>query len=210
MKNRIVSMLAVLALLLSANAQAAIQVYNNNTEVGHFSEVNCDGTTVNCTQSGGKAQISTNGSALTPATVVATGTVTFNSTVVANGRVAASTQVASSSTRLAPSNMPYAVVLKNIGATGGPDGAGVGTELGNGVNGQTITFQILSAGGASGGNWILTPAAATGWTKITFNAIGQWATLTYINSTVGWIIVGAGASASVAAPTITTPLFTGN
>lgn len=208
MNKRIVALLALLVFAFAGESQAAIQVFNNGQEIGQFSEVNCDGTTIECSQSGGKLLVTANGEASTPSSVTTPGLVTFKSVVVANGRVAASTQVASSSTRLAPSNMPYAVVLKNIGATGGPDSTGVGTELANGVDGQTITFFIMSGG--AGGSWILTPARSTGFTKLTFNAIGQWATLTYINSTVGWILAGAGATGSTAAPTITTVLFVGN
>jgi hypothetical protein len=140
--------------------------------------------------------------------VTMTGNLAFQSTLVAEGRPGASTQVASSSTNLAPVNLPFGVLLKNIGFAPGPDGTGVGSELHDGVAGQTLSIIITSGNG--GGTWVLTPDTSTGWTKLTFALKGQIATLVYVDDSIGWVIDSVGSSAALDLPTITTEVFNGN
>lgn len=201
--KKLSALLLIAALILSVSPAFALDVEDNGTKYGSAKTLAFgDGLTV--TKSGGVHTISTNGSEAGSFTnITATGTVTFKSTLVANGRPSASTQVASSSTNLAPSSLPYAVLLKNIGGVGSPDGSGVGTELPNGVDGQMLTILISSCAGSNAGTWVVTPNRSTGFSKITFGAQGQTATLLYVNDTVGWIISGTGTTASSASPTIT-------
>lgn len=60
--------------------------------------------------------------------------------------------------------------------------------LANGTSGQVITIVYL-AEAAGGDTGILTPASVLGYATITFNAIGDTASLVY--TTAGWAIIGS-------------------
>jgi len=68
--------------------------------------------------------------------------------------------------------------------------------LADGVPGQTITIALVS----DGGDGTLTPATASGFTSIVFADAGDVAALKFIDSTVGWVILG---TAGVLAPPVT-------
>lgn len=66
--------------------------------------------------------------------------------------------------------------------------------LADGVPGQVLTIILTVDGGGTG---TLTPATKTGYTTIAFADAGDVATLMFVDSTVGWIILG---TAGIAAP----------
>lgn len=131
---------------------------------------------------------------------------TFRNTLIGTGRVNASLTLASSSTVIAGSNVPYAVIRKNIGAgTGGLDTVDGGTRLANGKPGAFLSIIIASCG--SGSYWDVTPVTKTGFSSIRFTAKGQTAQLLYVDDTIGWVISGIGTTASAASPTVTPTAF---
>lgn len=83
--------------------------------------------------------------------------------------------------------------ISNLGSTTDP--------IPNGIPGQMMVISITSVVG--GGTWTLTPATATGWKNIQFNAAGQSALFTYVNDTVGWIYPVSGSTGATNDPTIT-------
>jgi hypothetical protein len=60
--------------------------------------------------------------------------------------------------------------------------------LANGEDGQIKTIAHVASSGS--GTAILTPATKTGYTTITFNALGDTVTLQYF-TTVGWLVIGS-------------------
>ena len=77
---------------------------------------------------------------------------------------------------------------------------GAGAEaltLADGTPGQVLTIDLDTDGGGDG---TLTPTTKSGFTSIVFADAGDNATLKFIDSTVGWIILG---TAGVAAPPVT-------
>lgn len=81
-----------------------------------------------------------------------------------------------------------AVVLKTTGINA------EALTLANGVSGQILTIILDTDGGGDG---TLTPTTCTGFATIVFADAGDQATLKFIDSTIGWIIMGL---AGVAAP----------
>jgi len=79
----------------------------------------------------------------------------------------------------------YAVVIKAITEVATP------LTLEDGYAGQILTFQVSTM--ASGGA-ILTPTTKTGFTTITFDAAREYATLLYIDDTIGWICIATNAT----------------
>ncbi len=117
------------------------------------------------------------------------GDLTFRSNLLANGREdGGSLTLQSSSTTIGSTQLAYTVILKRVGGAGGLDEAGIGTALANGTPGQTI--HLIEIFQQSGGSWDITPVTKTGFTTITLNAVGEYATLLYVDDTLGWIIVG--------------------
>lgn len=121
-----------------------------------------------------------------------TGDVTTRSTLVTIGRVNAILEMPSSSTLITGANVPYALILKNVGGTGLDDTDG-GARLANGKPGATLTIFIKSISGGSGDDFIVTPITKTGFTLLTFDAIKEYATLLYVDDTIGWIVQSASA-----------------
>lgn len=70
------------------------------------------------------------------------------------------------------------------------DSAAVGQvcTLAAGSAGQMLTISLTARTGSN--TLVITPAATTGFTTITLDAALEYATLVYVDSTVGWIIVG--------------------
>lgn len=76
----------------------------------------------------------------------------------------------------------YVLVRKAIGPTVGQ----VGT-LADGSPGQIQTIFITERSGS--GTFVLTPTTTTGFETITFDAVGEYATLMFADSTTGWIML---------------------
>lgn len=128
------------------------------------------------------------GKTMDAANPVVAGDVTFRTNLISMGRRGGASTVSSSSTNLDPVNQSYTVVRKCVGAGGGLDETGIGTELPNGTAGQVLVLVQITA--ESSGSWIVTPATSLVFSKITFDAVGETATLLYVNDTVGWIVMG--------------------
>jgi len=69
--------------------------------------------------------------------------------------------------------------------------------LADGTDGQLLMIYLAS----DGGDGTLTPASKTGWATIVFADAGDAAILQFVNSTIGWVIVGCYGAA--APPVIT-------
>jgi hypothetical protein len=115
------------------------------------------------------------------------GDVTFRATLLAAGRTNAASSAASSSTDLAPSSLPYVVLRKYIGGASGLDETDGGTRLQNGTNGQILVLQAMDVD--AGGSWIVTPRTSVQLTTLTFDAAGETATLMFVDSTIGWLLI---------------------
>lgn len=191
--SKFVAALFALAIGFYALPAHAIKICDETDCYGELKEFNF-GEGLSVTKSAGKHTVNANSDAITDNLV-------FQTNLVAEGRPGASTQVHSSSTNLAPADLPWAIVYKNVG-NGGPDEAGIGTALPNGKPGQMLTLQVLSV--PTGKTWVVTPVTKTGYSKIVFDTIGDQVTLLYVNSTIGWII------SSNSGATITHVHFQGN
>lgn len=77
----------------------------------------------------------------------------------------------------------YSLVRKNIAA----DAAYNDGTLADGKPGQIMTFFISERQGS--GTFIVTPETATGWEKISFDAVGETTTFLFTDTTNGWIII---------------------
>jgi hypothetical protein len=84
----------------------------------------------------------------------------------------------------------HSVVTKTTGADA------EALTLANGSTGQMLTITLVVDGG---GDATLSPTTTTGFTDIVFADAGDTATLQFVDSTVGWVVVGA---AGVAAPPV--------
>lgn len=128
--------------------------------------------------------------------VVVTGTLTFNTSLLAGGRFGASSTIASSSNGINPSTLPYSLLIKAIGNV-----AGETATLPNGTAGQILAIRIIGCGPS--GTWIVTPTSSASVSTLTFNAVGDSATLMY-DATIGWIVLSS-ESVTVALKGINTP-----
>lgn len=62
--------------------------------------------------------------------------------------------------------------------------------LANGTDGQVLTFLITEV--EVGGTFTLTPATASGFTSLVFEAVDDMVTFLYVDDTVGWILLSQG------------------
>ena len=115
------------------------------------------------------------------------GDITFQTNLLATGRVNAVGTVASSSTNLAPSSLPYVVLLKSVSGASGLDTT-PGTTLQNGTSGQVLVLMIKSL--MTSGTWVVTPTTCTGFTSITMDTKADVVSLLYVDDTIGWVITG--------------------
>lgn len=121
------------------------------------------------------------------------GDVTFQTSLIASGRVNAASTVASSSTNLAPSSLPYVILLKSVGGNNSLDETAGGTRLPDGIPGQVLVLMIKAL--MTDGSWIVTPLTCTGFTAVTLDTKGDVVSLLYVDDTIGWIITSnSGAS----------------
>lgn len=74
------------------------------------------------------------------------------------------------------------VFLKTTGAS-----VGESYRLGNGYSKQRLTAVLVTDGGQ---NFVITPQTKTGFTSATLNDANDTVTLEYVDSTVGWVLVG--------------------
>jgi hypothetical protein len=79
-----------------------------------------------------------------------------------------------------------------VGKTTGADAEAL--TLADGVEGQILVISLETDGGGTG---TLTPSTASGFVSIAFADAGDTAALMFVNSTVGWVILG---TAGVTAP----------
>lgn len=121
---------------------------------------------------------------------------TFRGDIINNGRLNAYSTVASSSTNLAPSSLPYSVILKRIAGANGLD-ANPGTTLEDGIPGQILV--LVASAMMDGGSWKVTPVTMTGFSYVTLDTKGDMITLQYFDDTMGWVVVGNSGA------TVTTP-----
>lgn len=89
--------------------------------------------------------------------------------------------------------LPTTHVYIAYSSQGGAEAIG----LGNGTPGQVLVINHT----ADGGNGVLTPTTAAGWTSVDFNDAGDMISLLWVDS-VGWAILG---TAGNAAPPVVTP-----
>jgi len=74
--------------------------------------------------------------------------------------------------------------------------SGDSTALGAGSPGQVITFALVNDGGQ---NYTITPDTSSGFDDVTLDDAGDNVTLKFINTTIGWILVGE-SGVTVSAP----------
>lgn len=77
----------------------------------------------------------------------------------------------------------YSFVRKAISTN---DPAYLAGTMADGYPGQLLTLFITTT---YGGTYVLTPTTKTGYTSISFNAGGDFATFLYVDDTYGWVII---------------------
>lgn len=87
----------------------------------------------------------------------------------------------------------HAVVVKSIGADA------EALTLADGYVGQVLVIHLAATAGGTG---TLTPTTATGWATAAFSVAGHGLSLYFVNSTIGWIVLGSYGAAANAAPVI--------
>lgn len=68
------------------------------------------------------------------------------------------------------------------------DSAFTAGTLADGTPGQLLTIHIVQQDGSE--VFTVTPTTATGWATLGFDAVGEIATLWYVDDTTGWVIFG--------------------
>lgn len=92
---------------------------------------------------------------------------------------------------VAADELAIPVTNRHVSKTTGADAEAL--TLADGAAGQLLTITLVTDGGGDG---TLTPTTKTGFATIVFADAGDAATLQFVDSTVGWVIVGlAGVSA---------------
>lgn len=100
--------------------------------------------------------------------------------------------VGSKATTSAADSLAIPVTHEYVAKTTGADAEAL--TLADGVDGQVLTISLVTDGGGDG---TLTPATKSGFATIVFADAGDTATLKFVDSTTGWVIMGL---AGVAAP----------
>lgn len=106
------------------------------------------------------------------------------------------TYTKSSSTTVAADVLAIPLTAQVVVKTTGADAEAL--TLADGTPGQEL---VIILGTDGNGDGTLTPSTATGWATIVFADAGDRATLRFIDSTVGWVILGL---SGVSAPPVTT------
>lgn len=160
--------IALILCLVSAVSFASIGVKENGTSVSQVSDINltyATGTTV------------TNGSGQVTIPVL-------DSSLVAAGTANGGAVSMASNESAVP--VTYAFVRKAIANDAAYD---AGT-LAAGKPGQLLTIYITTLSGGSR-TFTLTPTTKTGFSSLAFNAVADSATLLYVDSTTGWVLVAS-------------------
>lgn len=168
MKNYFRSIaLCLFALLITTSAFASIGTKENGLAANQVSDINFVlGTGATSPVAGGTATIP-----ILDSTLLAAGT--------ANGGATSMT-----STELAvPTG--YAFVRKAIAN----DAAFIAGTLANGKPGQILTIYITTVNGGSQ-TFTITPTTKTGFTSVGLNAAADQVTFLFVDTTVGWVIIG--------------------
>lgn len=199
--KKFLALLFAFALVVSSAAPAAFAdsrdlTYKAITELSSFS---------GATASGDKTLIydASDGNVKTvdaTAGPTMTGDVTFRTNLLAVGRINDYSTIASSSSAILPSSLPYSVVLKYVGAAVSVDND-PGTTLPNGTPGKVLVLKVVAL--LSGGTWVVKPTTSLSVTSITFDTIGDFVTLLYVDDTMGWIVLSNNGC------TIATPAYSG-
>lgn len=99
-----------------------------------------------------------------------------------------------SSTTSAADSLAIPVTASYVAKTTGADAEAL--TLADGVEGQILTVSLVTDGGGDG---TLTPATKSGFTNVVLADAGDTVTFRFVDSTVGWVIMGA---AGVVAPPV--------
>ncbi len=99
-----------------------------------------------------------------------------------------------SSTTSAADSLAIPVTASLVIKTTGADAEAL--TLANGAEGQVLTIVLGTDGGGDG---TLTPATSTSFATIVFADAGDTASLMFVDTTVGWVILG---TAGVVAPPV--------
>ena len=125
------------------------------------------------------------------------GRLTWGATIYADGGTGSSSTLLSSSTNLGTSSMPFADIYKTVGGAG-PDNLGGGTLLANGIgSGQIARFHVLNTAMPTNGSWVITPVTSLNINSFTMAAARSDLTLIYVNSTIGWQVMGSQGTVTV-------------
>lgn len=96
------------------------------------------------------------------------------------------------STTSAADSLAIPITASYVAKTTGADAEAL--TLADGVEGQILVISLAVDGGGTG---TLTPTTKSGFVSIAFADAGDTAALMFVNSTVGWVILG---TAGVTAP----------
>jgi len=175
------AVLVAVACLLQSPAFAAVGAYEDDVKIGTAADINV-GYGMEAEMESGKKRLKVS---------------LFTGDLLANGRGnGGSTEMQSSSTRIWADNLASAIIKKRVGGAGGVDESNGGTILQDGIPGQSLTLQAIYV--QTNGSWVITPTTKTGYSTITMNAAFESVTLQFINTTVGWIIIGTSGTVTVA------------
>jgi len=87
----------------------------------------------------------------------------------------------------------YSLVRKDIGVQ-----VGLAGTLADGSPGQVLTIIITARAGS--GTFLVTPTTKSGFVRLTFDAADEYATLLFVDTTIGWVPIAASAGVIVHAP----------
>lgn len=180
--KKLFSVLMLIALLLTSSVSfASVGVRLNGVPMGSATDINfvCGtGTNGVVTSDGGIYNIGCSSS------LAASG--------IANGGAVSQT---SSTAALSTS---YAYVRKVI--TSNSDALYTAGTLANGIPGQVLTVFVAGispSGATTGGNYTITPTTSTGFTSVKLTAVKDFATMLYVDDTIGWVLVNYGGTITV-------------
>jgi hypothetical protein len=119
-------------------------------------------------------------------TIDQTGNLTFQSTLLTTGRTGGASTAPSSTCDLGTGSLAYTILYKCVGGITGVD-ATPAVQLKNGKPGQILTLYVYSV--VTNGLWNVGVVTSLSWSNLQFNAVGDQATLLYLDDTTGWIIL---------------------
>jgi hypothetical protein len=165
--KKCIGLFVVILCLWATSAFAEIQLLDNGTNLGIVAKIDVLGMSV--TRDG------------------LTGYINGQSNLILAGIANGGATSMTSTTYAVPTAYGY------VGIHLGPN-IGQAYTLANGKQGQILTLNIYQIDGS--GTMILTPTTKTGFTTLTFDAVDDRATLLFLNTTDGWILL-SGTSVTV-------------